>query len=121
MDSLGDGSGAEPARLSAPLRSQAEHDSRSRPSLKPVRNSTRHHSPGARGTAYPQLHLFGGSARARGSEFEFIQTQWANSEDFPQPGDGSDAIISQESTLEAAGLRGVAVRTGTDLRAPAAP
>jgi Dyp-type peroxidase family len=28
--------------------------------------------------------------------FEFIQTQWANKEGFPQAGDGSDAIISQD-------------------------
>ena len=28
--------------------------------------------------------------------FEFIQTQWANKEDFPQQGDGRDPIISQD-------------------------
>lgn len=31
---------------------------------------------------------------ARG--FEFIQTQWANQNDFPQAGDGRDPIISQD-------------------------
>jgi Dyp-type peroxidase family len=31
---------------------------------------------------------------ARG--FEFIQSQWANKPDFPQPGDGRDPIISQD-------------------------
>jgi Dyp-type peroxidase family len=29
-------------------------------------------------------------------QFEFIQTQWANVEDFPQAGDGRDPIISQD-------------------------
>jgi Dyp-type peroxidase family len=29
-------------------------------------------------------------------QFEFIQTQWANREDFPQAGDGRDPIISQD-------------------------
>lgn len=29
-------------------------------------------------------------------QFEFIQTQWANKEDFPQPGDGRDPITSQD-------------------------
>jgi Dyp-type peroxidase family len=29
--------------------------------------------------------------------FEFIQSQWVNNTDFPQPGDGRDPIISQDS------------------------
>jgi Dyp-type peroxidase family len=30
-------------------------------------------------------------------QFEFIQRRWANRDDFPEPGDGQDPIIAQES------------------------
>lgn len=30
--------------------------------------------------------------------FEFVQSNWANREDFQQPGDGKDPIISQDAT-----------------------
>jgi Dyp-type peroxidase family len=38
--------------------------------------------------------------RSIASQFEFIQTQWVNPSDFPEPGDGIDPIISQAQSQE---------------------